>query len=333
MGFSPVQNAAVRSRSRAGTRPAGPVRVLPPLAGGPVSPACPRRAQEEPAILGREVGPMGLDGRRGGRDRRGGRVGNPVRGAAVSIGPGRRHRSLLDVVADGRGRGAARPGPGRARCGHRPDPPVGRVDAITRWQQEQERRAGPRPPRGAGRARSARAGSQRDPYPLGDWLNLIARSKKDPDLSDAPVPDRGRVPPQRPAPEYAGARRGAVGASNSGGVVASLRACDRIAALLPHLATESRAEVRAATEELVNRLIETHGVAMETTEGGFRLGVFRVLPRPPAASPDQGPGGPGLPALSRDLSLEVRLAAGLVSPAPGDLRATRRELPVLATTA
>ena len=74
-----------------------------------------------------------------------------------------------------------------------------------------------------------------------------------------------------------------VGAWNRAGPCAALQTCDRIATLLPHLTSECRAEVRPATEELVNRLIGTHGVAMETTMRESVMGSYetyraRLLP-------------------------------------------------------
>jgi hypothetical protein len=110
-------------------------------------------------------------------------------------------------------------------------------------------------------------------YPLGDWLNLVARSRKDPDL--APVQPRiaaafreslGR----QGATELEAARREA----DAGRAVASLQACDRIAKLLPHMATDAEPSVRFQAEGLVARLVETHGVALETPRGDFVFGSF-----------------------------------------------------------
>jgi hypothetical protein len=113
----------------------------------------------------------------------------------------------------------------------------------------------------------------RDPYPLGDWLNLIARCKKDPDVSTLRprIQEEFRRSLRRHSTiELDAARRD----FESGRVVASLRCCDRIAVLLPHLSTESSTEVRAATEELVNQLVTTHGVALETPKGDFVMGSY-----------------------------------------------------------
>jgi hypothetical protein len=112
-------------------------------------------------------------------------------------------------------------------------------------------------------------------FPLGEWLNLLARARKDPDLRAlAPAFEeefRGVV--QRQATfELGSARR----SFDSGQVVASLQACDRIARLLPHLPPGIGAEVRSETEALVERLVATHGVALETQRGDFVLGSFET---------------------------------------------------------
>jgi hypothetical protein len=112
---------------------------------------------------------------------------------------------------------------------------------------------------------------RRDPYPLGDWLNLMARSKKDPDISTLRPEIEGafRVSVRRQSTTELEAARWDF---DAGRAIASLRACERIALLLPHLATEVRAEVRGATEELVERLVVTRGVALETPRGDFVVG-------------------------------------------------------------
>jgi hypothetical protein len=109
-------------------------------------------------------------------------------------------------------------------------------------------------------------GDRREPYSLGEWLNLVERSKKDQDLATL----RPRIEAEfrrsvalRSTTELEAARRD----FESGRATASLQGCDRIAGLLPHLSKESKSEVRRATEELVNRLVETHGVSLEMSKG------------------------------------------------------------------
>jgi hypothetical protein len=114
---------------------------------------------------------------------------------------------------------------------------------------------------------------RQDPGPasLGDWLNLSERARRDPDL--APLRLRIHEPFQATVrrqvdSQVAAARK----AFESGQVVASLQASDRIAKLLPHLDPDSRQGARRATEGLVTRLMETHGVVVEAPQGDFLFG-------------------------------------------------------------
>jgi hypothetical protein len=112
-------------------------------------------------------------------------------------------------------------------------------------------------------------------YPLRDWLNLVARVGKDTDL--APLKSRigtafRESVRRQAATELATARR----ESDAGRVVASLQACDRIAKLLPHMGTDAESGVRREAEELVVRLVEAHGVALETPRGDFVLGSYET---------------------------------------------------------
>jgi hypothetical protein len=120
------------------------------------------------------------------------------------------------------------------------------------------------------------------PYPLGEWLGLIARSSKDPDLKELKpkaLLEFRRSLRHQTSTELEAARRD----FESGQVVASLQACDRIAKLLPHLPPSDEATVRRETEALVVRLVEAHGVVIESSKGQFVFGSFenylsRLLP-------------------------------------------------------
>lgn len=108
-------------------------------------------------------------------------------------------------------------------------------------------------------------------YSLGDWLNLIARSRKDPDLSSLKpeIESKFRDSLRRQAAtELETARR----ECDAGRAVASLRACDRVAILLPHMTPDAGSSVRREVEDLVTRLVQTNGVALETPRGDFVLG-------------------------------------------------------------
>jgi hypothetical protein len=115
----------------------------------------------------------------------------------------------------------------------------------------------------------------RQSFPLGEWLNLLARARKDPDLSSlvAPFEEEFRhVVQNQSTYELDTARRD----FEAGRVVASLQACDRIAGLLPHLPRSVGAEVRRDAGDLVARLVESHGVALETRRGDFVQGSFET---------------------------------------------------------
>lgn len=74
------------------------------------------------------------------------------------------------------------------------------------------------------------------------------------------------------ASELAAARRD----HDAGRVLASLKACDRVAQLLPHLPRESQLGPRSEAAALVERLVETHGVSLETPRGDFVHGSFET---------------------------------------------------------
>ncbi len=121
------------------------------------------------------------------------------------------------------------------------------------------------------------------PFPLGDWLTLRARSNKDPDLATLKAPvleEFHRSLKRRCGAELETARR----ERNAGQVLESLHACDRIAKLLPHLPSDAEPAVRRDAEALVVRLVEAHGVTIETAKtGDFVFGSFenylaRLLP-------------------------------------------------------
>jgi hypothetical protein len=108
-------------------------------------------------------------------------------------------------------------------------------------------------------------------FQLGHWLTLIARAKKDSDLSSLAEPIRQQFLAdldRQVAFELAAARRSAEG----GQVLASFSSCERIAALFAHIGPNKIAAVRTETEALVLRLISQHGVTIETPKGQFAFG-------------------------------------------------------------
>jgi hypothetical protein len=108
-------------------------------------------------------------------------------------------------------------------------------------------------------------------FPLGNWLNLIARSEHDLDLESLKprVVQRFRsVIGQYVDAELSSARR----SFDSGQVVVALQSCDRIATLLVHLDPDRQQARRHETEELVTRLLARRGVVVEPTHGDFVFG-------------------------------------------------------------
>ena len=107
--------------------------------------------------------------------------------------------------------------------------------------------------------------------PLGDWLNIIARARRDTDLAPlrslADEQFRLKVRQQADS-DLASARK----SLESGRVVVSLQTCDRIAKLLVYLPPDVQCLVRPETEGLVGRLLETHGVVVEAPKGEFVFG-------------------------------------------------------------
>ncbi len=107
--------------------------------------------------------------------------------------------------------------------------------------------------------------------PLGEWLNLIARSERDPDLEPlgSRIAQRFRSKVgQHLDVELASAER----SFRDGKVVVALQSCDRIAKLLKHLDAAGRQTRRQATEELVTRLLASHGVVVAPIQGKFVFG-------------------------------------------------------------
>lgn len=120
------------------------------------------------------------------------------------------------------------------------------------------------------------------PYPVGEWLTLIERSRKDDDLTALRprIEQEFRRDIRRQAEvELASARRD----RESGHAQASMDACDRIAAILPHLEPRDRAALRQSTGQVVEQLVAAHGVSIENPRGDFVHGTHetyraRLLP-------------------------------------------------------
>jgi hypothetical protein len=114
-----------------------------------------------------------------------------------------------------------------------------------------------------------RAGST--PFPLGDWLNLLARAQGDPDLKGLipEIQNQFQASLDRSiAAQLASARK----SMEAGRVGAALSTCDDIAILIKHVAPDTKARTSRDVEDLVSQLVIGHGVQIELPEGEFTFG-------------------------------------------------------------
>jgi hypothetical protein len=110
-------------------------------------------------------------------------------------------------------------------------------------------------------------------FPVGDWLNLIARAARDRDLESLAQPIEQEFQSalrQQASTDLETAHR----AFDSGQVVVSMQACDRIAVLCKHLAPEERDRTFLETEKLVRQLVSARGVYVAPPEGQFVFGAL-----------------------------------------------------------
>jgi hypothetical protein len=108
-------------------------------------------------------------------------------------------------------------------------------------------------------------------FPLGDWLNLIARADKDRDLSPLSnsINQQFLIALNREIDAELTAARQSFASRQ---VLASLTYCERIAGWIDHLPPDKSATVRAETENLVVQIVSTHGVIIEPTQVQFVSG-------------------------------------------------------------
>ena len=118
--------------------------------------------------------------------------------------------------------------------------------------------------------------SQPASFPLGNWLNLIARVERDPDLSPLSVSinEQFQIALDH---EVESALAAARTAFDAGRVVSSFDSCDRIARLLDHFPPDRRPIIRNETEKVVTMLVSTHGVMLEPPQGHFIFGAKSYL--------------------------------------------------------
>jgi hypothetical protein len=108
-------------------------------------------------------------------------------------------------------------------------------------------------------------------FPVGDWLNLIARAERDPDLEALVQPINQEFQSalkHQAATELLAARR----ALDSNRVAVSFQACDRMAGLFRHLPPDERERAHAETEKIVMQLVSIYGANVAAPDGLFVLG-------------------------------------------------------------
>jgi hypothetical protein len=108
-------------------------------------------------------------------------------------------------------------------------------------------------------------------FRLGDWLNLIARAEKDPDLEALASPINERFSSALDS-QVRFALAAARGEFESGNFVGSLASAEQIAGLFEHLSPSKRQAARSQTEALVIELVKARGVKVEAPRGHFVFG-------------------------------------------------------------
>jgi hypothetical protein len=110
-----------------------------------------------------------------------------------------------------------------------------------------------------------------DSFPLGGWLDLIARSEKDHDLNasvESIKREFAALLRRQTDAELATARR----LFDSGDAAESLAVCDRIALSIKHFPVSERDAIWSKSEALARSLIARYGATIETPRGVFVLG-------------------------------------------------------------
>jgi hypothetical protein len=108
-------------------------------------------------------------------------------------------------------------------------------------------------------------------FALGDWLNLIARAERDPDLAPLSKPIGAQFQASLLRQVDADLQR-ARQLFESGDALAAMDLCDRLGGLIKHLDENSQPSARSKAELFVRELIARHGVTIEAPEGHFVFG-------------------------------------------------------------
>jgi hypothetical protein len=108
-------------------------------------------------------------------------------------------------------------------------------------------------------------------FPLGDWLNLIARLPRDADIAPLvdPINKQFEAALRREADSQLKAARRLF---DSGQGVEASKRCDRIAGLVKHLEPEIQSTLRSETEKLVSQLVAKYGLIFQAPRGTFVFG-------------------------------------------------------------
>jgi hypothetical protein len=109
-------------------------------------------------------------------------------------------------------------------------------------------------------------------FPLGDWLNLIARLRRDTDLQSLVAPVNAQFEAAL-KPEVDSQLSAARRSFAAGQAVESYRRCDRIAGLIKNLAPDSQSAARSDTEKLVTQLVAKYGLIIHPPQGRFIFGT------------------------------------------------------------
>ena len=148
-------------------------------------------------------------------------------------------------------------------------------------------------------------------FVLGNWLNLIARIERDPDIAGlrTTVANQFQAALGRQVDfEITAARQ----KLESEEVLQSLAHCDRVATLISHLADSRKASVRGEAESMVGRLVRSHGVNIEPLQRpvSARLAIVR---RGDDSETRQGARDEALPSVSRVITVARPVETGQVS--------------------
>jgi len=109
------------------------------------------------------------------------------------------------------------------------------------------------------------------PFPLGDWLNLLARIRADADLASMrqTASDKFEGELRRRIDSELAAARIAI---DSGQPVTAFERCEAVNLLLAHLSAGSQQQLRDRLESIVSQIIAQRGIVVDTIRGHLLTG-------------------------------------------------------------